>query len=69
VGFARVCPKDTYDVQIRYGSDKWKSRCKVGGDRSQVWDSPSHTFKALLSDSFEIKVGSHNENILSSSQP
>lgn len=56
VGFARLCPGDVFEVTLRYGSQKWKSKGRVEKDSSQKWEVPDFVFKALLGDIISIKV-------------
>lgn len=54
-GFARLVPGDTCEMILRYGSQKWKCRGKIG-DTSQTWDPKTVSFKALVGEVFVIKV-------------
>ena len=56
-GFARICPKDVFEITIKYGSDqKWKSRGKILKDGvNQLWEHQSVMFKALLEEVISIK--------------
>ncbi|XP_064601476.1 rho family-interacting cell polarization regulator 1-like isoform X2 [Liolophura sinensis] len=56
VGFARLCPGDVFEVTLRYGSQKWKSKGRVEKDSSQKWEVPDFVFKALLGDIISIKA-------------
>ncbi|ODM97155.1 Protein FAM65B [Orchesella cincta] len=55
-GFARLCPGDTYEITIKHGSQKWKTRAKAGKDGSQNWDFPEAKITALLGDDLYIKA-------------
>ena len=47
MGF-RLCPGDVFEVTMKYGHQKWKTKCKLGKDLIQSFDSQTATFKALL---------------------
>ncbi|GAU98232.1 hypothetical protein RvY_09407-2 [Ramazzottius varieornatus] len=55
-GFARLCPGDTFEIIIRHGEQKWKSRGHVNKDASQSWDQEAAIFKSLLGDIMHIKA-------------
>ncbi|CAG5126588.1 unnamed protein product, partial [Candidula unifasciata] len=55
-GYARVVPGDVFEVLIKHGDQKWKTKGRIEKDSSQRWDSPSHTFKCLVGDLLSIKV-------------
>ena len=57
IGFARLCPGDTYEVLIKYGnSSKFRTRTKILKDNSQHWDNTKFTFKITVQDLLLIKV-------------
>ena len=56
VGFARLMRGDTFEVSLRYGQQKWKSKGRVG-EVTQEWQNDSVTLRALVGDVFNIKVG------------
>ena len=56
VGFARLCPGDAFEVTVRHGPQKWKSKGKVNKDMSQYWDNDVFIYKALVGDVLSIKV-------------
>lgn len=56
VGFARLAPGDVFEVNLKCGTQKWKSKGRVGLDRNQVWDADLVIFRCLLEDMLEIKV-------------
>lgn len=55
-GFARLCPGDVFDITMRHGSQKWRSRGRVEKTGNQRWENPEHTFKAVIGDGLNIKV-------------
>ena len=55
VGFARLMRGDTFEVSLRYGQQKWKSKGRVG-EVTQEWQNDSVTLRALVGDVFNIKV-------------
>ena len=55
VGFARMMPGDVYEVILRHGHQKWKSKGKIGIN-TQAWDHNTFVFKAMVGDVFNIKV-------------
>ncbi len=55
-GFARIAPGDTFEVCIKHGHQKWKTKGKTVADRTQKWDSERSQLKVLLHEAMEIKV-------------
>ncbi|XP_076307579.1 rho family-interacting cell polarization regulator 2-like isoform X2 [Tachypleus tridentatus] len=55
-GFARLCPGDVYEITIRYGHQKWKSKCQILKDAQQSWESSKITLKSLLGEHLYIKT-------------
>ncbi|CAC5400599.1 unnamed protein product [Mytilus coruscus] len=47
-GFARLCPGDVFDITLRHGSQKWRSRGRVEKTGNQRWENPENTFKAVI---------------------
>lgn len=47
-GFARLCPGDVFEVTLKHGRQKWRSKGRVGRDGAQTWDNSRAVFKALL---------------------
>jgi hypothetical protein len=57
IGFARLCPGDTYELQVKYGtSAKFRTRTKIAKDGSQIWDNSKFAFKITVHDLLLIKV-------------
>ena len=66
IGFARLCPGDTYEIAVKYGGNsssssnkpsKVRTRVKIAKDGGQVWNRAKFAFKITLDDSLSIKVG------------
>ena len=55
-GFARLCPGDVFEVTVRHGTQKWKTKGRIEKTGNQKWDTPEFTFKAVVGDIFTIKV-------------
>ena len=56
-GFARLCAGDVFEISLRHGSQKWRSRGKVGRDgSSQKWDSTAATFRLSLDQMLFIRA-------------
>ena len=54
-GFARLVPGDNCEMQLKYGSQKWRCKGKIG-DTSQLWEPQSFSLKATIGDAFNIRV-------------
>ena len=55
-GFARLCPGDVFEVTIRHGPQKWKTKGRIEKTGTQRWDVPEFTFKSLVGEILVIKV-------------
>ncbi|GAB6021524.1 with sequence similarity 65, member A [Chamberlinius hualienensis] len=55
-GFARLCSGDAFEITIRHGHQKWKSRGRILKNKQQTWDSKGYVFKALLGEVLHIKA-------------
>ncbi|OQV12647.1 Protein FAM65B [Hypsibius exemplaris] len=55
-GFARLCPGDTFEIVVRHGGQKWKSRGHVNKDATQTWDRERIVFKSLFGDILHVKA-------------
>lgn len=55
-GFARLCPGDVFEVTVRHGTQKWKTKGRIEKTGNQKWDIPEFNFKAVVGDIFNIKV-------------
>lgn len=57
IGFARLCPGDVYEIQIKYGSNsKFRARTKIAKDGTQTWDLTNFSLKITIHDLLLIKV-------------
>lgn len=54
-GFARLCPGDVFEITVRHGMQKWKTKGRIEKSGNQRWDNPEFTFKALIGDVINIK--------------
>lgn len=54
-GFARLCPGDVFEVTVRHGAQKWKTKGRVEKTGNQKWEIPEFTFKAVVGDVINIK--------------
>lgn len=55
-GFARLCPGDVFEIVVKHGHQKWKSKGRIEKNGTQRWDHPDFKFKAVIGDVFNIKV-------------
>ena len=60
-GFARLTPGDNFEVVIKHGGQKWKSKGRMEKNNSQKWDNPEFTFKCLVGETLSIKVSHGTE--------
>lgn len=56
MGFARVMPGDSFEVSIRHGNQKWKTKGSVSKDNEQKWDQDKRTLNIMLNNSLIVKV-------------
>lgn len=47
-GFARLCQGDVFEVTLKHGTQKWKSRGRVCKDNTQTWDNQRTVIKGLI---------------------
>ncbi|CAF3826116.1 unnamed protein product [Rotaria sordida] len=57
-GFSRICPGDEYELIIRYGQQKWKTRGRIPkhDKNEQNWTRQIFHLKAKLADLLLIKI-------------
>ncbi|KAF6027906.1 FAM65A [Bugula neritina] len=56
MGFARVMPGDSFEVSIRHGSQKWKSKGFVSKDSEQKWEHEKRALSVQICSSLTVKV-------------
>lgn len=58
VGFARLCAGDQFEVVIKHGHQRWRTRGKTQADKTQRWDQqpPSVTLNVLWNVPIQVKV-------------
>lgn len=55
-GFARLCPGDVFEVTLKHGAQKWKSRGRICKDNTQTWDNQRTVIKGLIGEMLLIKA-------------
>ncbi|XP_077549879.1 rho family-interacting cell polarization regulator 2-like isoform X3 [Haemaphysalis longicornis] len=55
-GFARLCAGDNFEISVKHGDQKWKSRGRVQKNGQQAWDNQQIIVKALLGEFLYIKA-------------
>lgn len=49
-------PGDVFEVVIKHGAQKWKTKGRIEKSNAQRWDLPDYTFKCLVGEALSIKV-------------
>ncbi|XP_054158489.1 uncharacterized protein LOC128956801 isoform X2 [Oppia nitens] len=55
-GWARICPRDQYEIEFRYGGQRHAVRVRIGKDGHREWQHQEFAIKASLIDSIIIRV-------------
>ncbi|XP_076338823.1 rho family-interacting cell polarization regulator 2-like isoform X3 [Tachypleus tridentatus] len=55
-GFARLCAGDVFEVTMKNGHQKWKTRGKILKGENQAWDNKKVIFKAQIGEVLYIKA-------------
>ncbi|XP_035206458.1 rho family-interacting cell polarization regulator 2-like isoform X2 [Stegodyphus dumicola] len=55
-GFARICSGDVFEVVLKHGDQKWKTRGRVARNGEQLWENKYVLFKSLFNEPLCIKA-------------
>jgi hypothetical protein len=56
LGYSRLVPGDTYEIVLKHGNQKWRSRGRICKDGVQDWSFPRATFRGILGEVVYIKA-------------
>ena len=55
-GWARICPRDQYELEFRHGRQRRICRVRIGRDGQREWEQQEFQFQASLLDSIIVRV-------------
>jgi hypothetical protein len=55
-GWARICPRDQYEIEFRYGRQRHVVRVRIAKDGRREWEHQEFALKASLLDSIIVRV-------------
>lgn len=55
-GWARICPRDQYEIEFRHGRQRRAVRVRIGRDGQREWEQQDFQLQASLLDAIEVRV-------------